>query len=483
MNARILSARHFLHLSLFLITFLSACKKDNKGTGVKEDPIDEQFGLFISDEYGRQLILHGLNTASNAKGDPERMPWIGEHDVEREATQFGFNFVRYLIFWDFIEPEKGVYNSKYLDEVQKRVEWYTNRGMYVMLDMHQDIYSIEFGGDGAPAWAIESDGASWEIDIDGPWWLKNISPAVINAWKNFWGYSRHKHLQEHYIGAWKYVAERFQSNPRVIGYDLMNEPWAGDLVKAFVTGEFERNQLTAFYNRLIPEMRKTETQKYLFFEPAPAPVTFGWPSHLQKINDAIPGNKLVYAPHCYPLSTHEGGPYNASDKKNVKDWHRERKKEVAKHGGIPLMCGEFGLSPGCLDYDVYLKEINGVFDENLWHWAYWSNDNGGWSPIQYDGTETPILQHLVRAYPKATAGRIRSFSYDPDEKIFTMDFVSRPSIGQPTEIFVPKRHYPDGYDLIVETSAEYTQQYDEDKQVISLTVSKQADVKVTISAK
>ncbi len=476
-------SRVFSIVSILLLLTMVACKKDNKTTEIEEEIINDQLGLFISDEYGRQLILHGLNTASNAKGAPDRMPWIGEHDVEREATQFGFNFVRYLIFWDFIEPEKGVFNSQYLDEVQRRVEWYTSRGMYVMLDMHQDIYSIEFGGDGAPAWAIESDGASWEVDMEGPWWLKNISPAVINSWKNFWGYTRHKHLQDHYIQSWKFVAERFKSNPRVIGYDLMNEPWAGDLIKAFVTGAFERNQLTAFYNRLIPELRKVETQKYLFFEPAPAPVTFGMPSHLQKINDAIPGNKLVYAPHCYPLSTHEGGPYNAADKKNVKDWLRERKKEVKKHGGVPLLCGEFGLSPGSEGYDIYLKEINQIFDENLWHWAYWSNDNGGWSPIHHDGTETNILQYLVRAYPKATAGRIRSFSYNPDEKVFMMDFVSNPSLGQPTEIFVPKRHFVNGFDIQIETSAPNTYEYDETRQVISLKVDKKAEVKVTISAK
>lgn len=474
--------RFFTIAGLLVLCTLVSCKKDVKDD-TQTDIIDDQLGLFIADEYGRQLILHGLNTSSSAKSDPERMPWVTEVDVEREATQFGFNFVRYLIFWDFIEPEQGQLNTQYLDEVQKRVEWYTSRGMYVMLDMHQDLYALRLGGDGAPEWAIRPDGASLDTDIDGPWWLKNISPAVINSWKNFWEYSKHKDLQDHYINMWKFVAERFKSNPRVIGYDLMNEPWAGDLVKAFVTGAFERDQLTAFYNRIIPELRKVETQKYIFFEPTPAPVTFGVPSHLKKINDAIPNNKLVYAPHLYPYNTHEGGPYNASDKKNVKDWHRERKKEVAFHGGVPLLCGEFGLSPSCVDYDVYLKEVGQIFDENLWHWAYWSNDNGGWSPIHHDGTETNILQHLVRAYPKATAGRIRSFSYEPDEKIFTMSFVSNPKLGQPTEIFIPKRHFESGFDIIVETTAANNYEYDEIKQVLALTVHQRAEVKVTISAK
>jgi endoglycosylceramidase len=469
-------------LMLFLITSVSiiSCKKD-KNSSENIDALDTEFGPFIADEYGRQLILHGLNTSSGAKSSVDRMPWIKEYHVENEASKYGFNYVRYLIFWDFIEPEQGVYNTEYLNQVQERVEWYTSRGMYVMLDMHQDIYSEVFTGDGAPAWAVRPDGASLDVTMDGPWWLKNISPAVVNSWKNFWGYSKHKDLQDDYIQSWKFVAERFKSNPKVIGYDLMNEPWAGDLVKAFITGDFERTQLSAFYNRIIPALRSIETQKYLFFEPTPAPVTFGAPSYLPKINDANGVNKLVYAPHLYPYSLHEGGPYTAKDQKNVKDWHRERLKEIKKHGNIPLVCGEFGLSPNSEGYDRYLNDVHEIFDTNLWHWAYWSNDDGNWSPLTHADEETPILKELIRAYPKATAGRIRSFNYNKEENIFTMDYVSKSNISQPTEIFIPNRFFTNGFNVEVETTAKYHYDYNEKNQVVSLYVEGQADVKVTIS--
>jgi len=464
-----------------LMAGLLSCKKD-KDNGEPGEEIVTDAHQFISDQFGRQLILHGLNTSSSAKGAPDRMPWIAEQDVEREATLLGFNYVRLLIFWDFIEPEKGTFSAQYLDEVEKRVNWYTSRGMHVMLDMHQDIYSLKFGGDGAPEWAVRPDGASTDIDIDGPWWLANISPAVINSWKNFWEYTNHQDLQDHYILSWKFVAERFKNNPYVIGYDLMNEPWAGDLVKAFITGDFERSQLSAFYKRLIPALREVEPNKYLFFEPAPAPVTFGLPSHLPKVSDTRAGSKLVYAPHCYPASLHEGGPYKASDKKNLKDWERERRKDQAKHGDIPVVCGEFGVSPGSEGFEEFFMDIHDMFDRNLWHWAYWSNDDGGWSPLHRDGTETPILKHLVRAYPKATAGRIRSFSYDMATGVFNMTYTSNTSIQQPTEIFVPKRHFPNGYDLRVEGTSAYTEEFDEVKQLLYLKVNEPATVTVTIMA-
>ncbi|MCO5249282.1 MAG: cellulase family glycosylhydrolase [Chitinophagales bacterium] len=455
---------------------LSACKKDKKTENTEEAV---QFKT-INDEYGRQLILHGLNTSSGAKGAPDRMPWIAESDVEREATQLGFNFVRYLIFWDFVEPEKGKFNTDYLNEVQKRVEWYTDRGMYVMLDMHQDLYSLEFGGDGAPKWAIETDGADNTV-MDGPWWLQNISPAVINAWTNFWEYDKYKYLQDHYIEMWKFVMNHFKNNSHVIGYDLMNEPWGGDLIKTFISGDFESKQLTAFYNRMIPELRKVDNNKYLFFESAPAPVTFGVATRLKKLN--VSTDKLVFAPHVYPLGTHEGKPYSPADKKMVQDWLKERSKEVVRFGGIPLLCGEFGLSPTVKDFDVYLKEITGIFDDNLWHWAYWSNDDGGWSPLRSDGTETEIAQYLVRAYPKATAGSIKNFNYDWDRKVFEMEYTANPSIIQPTEIFVPQRYFPNGYNLDIETSSTYTKDFNESNQTLSLKVDQHADVKVKITAK
>lgn len=471
--------KHFLILLISVVIF--SCKKENERTSYtyQEDP------SIIQDQYGRQLIFHGLNTANISKSDSLRNPWIIESDVEREATDFGFNFVRYLIFWDAIEPQKDVFDPVYLDRVEERVNWYTSRGMYVMLDMHQDLYSLVFGGDGAPAWAIRSNGSA-PINLPGgtPWWLKNIDPAVVNSWINFWSYTAHKDLQDHYILAWKYVMERFKNNPYVIGYDLMNEPWGGDLVKVFITGEFEKQQLTAFYNKLIPALRAVESNKYFFFEPTPAPVTFGAPSKLSKITDTRSTSKLVYAPHCYPFDTHEGVGYTATAKQQLKDWERERKKDVQLHNNVPLLVGEFGLSPSQAGFDQNLKDFYAMADRNQWHWAYWSNDQGGWSPINADRTETPILQYLIRTYPKATAGKIKTFEYNPDSKIFTMSFTSNSSIPEPTEIFIPNRFYPSGWDLSVTGTTNYTQNFDAVKQILDFnTTENNKDITITITPK
>ena len=60
---------------------------------------------YITDAQGRVLILHGVNVMNSSKSDPGRMPSITASDAQRMASDWGFNLVRFLIFWDAAEPE------------------------------------------------------------------------------------------------------------------------------------------------------------------------------------------------------------------------------------------------------------------------------------------------------------------------------------------------------------------------------------------
>src|SRR5690606_37386512 len=145
----------------------AACKKENA-------PFIPAGEHFVTDQYGRTLILHGMSTSNFSKFSPDQLPWINEADVAREAS-YGFNLSRYVIAWAAIEPEKGVFDENYLNETVKRVEWYTSRGMYVLLDMHQDLYSGVFGGggNGAPPWAVRTDGIPiGTYDFGDLWYLQ-----------------------------------------------------------------------------------------------------------------------------------------------------------------------------------------------------------------------------------------------------------------------------------------------------------------------
>ncbi|MFN8294742.1 MAG: cellulase family glycosylhydrolase [Chitinophagales bacterium] len=454
-----------LYILLIFSFLIFSCKKENNTAVVADDP------SIFQDQYGRQLILHGLNTGEK---NPAADPWIQESDVDREDKEFGFNFVRYLILWDGIEPQKDSFDYSYLDRIEQRVNWYTSRGMYVMLDMHQDIYSIVFGGDGAPAWAVHANGHPINTtNTSGAWFLKNLDPAVVAALGNFWDYTTYKELQDHYILMWKKVLERFKNNPNVIGYDVMNEPYGGDFIKA-LTGDFEKNTLKKFYDKLIPAMRSVEPDKYLFFEPQSLYVNFGVTSNLPKINDTRSVPHLGYAPHFYPFFVEAAvSPYDATAKQNTRDCFNSRTKEMKKQN-CPMIIGETGLSPSTVGFGDFLDDMFHYLDSTQSGISYWFNGHGGWAPLNADRSETPILQHLLRTYPKATAGKISKFRFDPVSKKFSMTFISNAAITQPTEIFIPNRFYPAGWNLSVTGTTNYTQTFDAARQVLKFSTSENA---------
>ena len=108
--------------------------------------------------------------------------------------------------------------------------------MYVILDMHQDVYGYGVGDNGAPVWAASPTKIKKLIPDKWPWRMKNLEPKVINSYVQFFKYKKRKELQQHYVAAWLKVISLFKNNPYVLGYDLMNEPHGGKLVKTLAGG-------------------------------------------------------------------------------------------------------------------------------------------------------------------------------------------------------------------------------------------------------
>lgn len=200
----------------------------------------------LVDEHGRELVLHGFNASQWAKHhDGSHGPfasWEGEPDVAFQARQLGCNVVRYLIFWKGVMPEKGRVNGKatedYFDSIQRRLNWYANHGMKVILDMHQDNWSYHCGGNGAADWASDPKPPNPPLDqlpADLDFFFKSASSCVIDSTEAFWNNDPvedgdDKGLQDYFADAWYAVVARFKDHPAVIGYDLINEPIRFDAV-------------------------------------------------------------------------------------------------------------------------------------------------------------------------------------------------------------------------------------------------------------
>jgi endoglycosylceramidase len=267
---------------------------------------EEGYKRFIKDDQGRLLILHGVNVINAAKHDPLRVGDTTREDFLRISRQWGFNAVRLLIFWDGIEPQKGRYDQAYLQRVRQRLNWCAEAGLFVILDMHQDLYSIQFSGDGAPEWAIQDDDQPYEQQT--PWELNYLQPAVKAAINNFWipekGYPE---LQDHFVNATLKAVDTLADHPSVIGIDLYNEPTMASLHGII---NFEKRYLTPLLQRLIDSIRVKHRDLWLFFEPAALGPNQGFSSKLGNLTDPRNGeSRLVYFPHLYTLDLDIRGKY------------------------------------------------------------------------------------------------------------------------------------------------------------------------------
>jgi len=493
--------RYKLLLWLGFSLLICSCKKDkNKGPydPEPENPVDslivDQEGYFMSDQYGRTLILHGMSTSNFSKFSETHLPWIEESDVEREL-QYGFNVCRYVINWSAIEPERGQYNQWYIDETVRRIEWYTSRGMYVLLDMHQDLYSGVFGGggNGAPYWAVNTDGVPiGTYDFGDLWFLQYLTPEVIKAFQNFWKYEEpNQFIQDHFINAWLEIVKRVKDNPYVIGYELMNEPHPGDGTLLH-NKKFAQEQLWGLYDRLIRAIRAIDQDKWIFIEPEFFLVTgFGAQSDLRKVIDYRAGEpRLVFAPHIYPPGMEAGAYYSALDKVTIGEWKKNRRADMQKHSAS-LFCTEFGgKNDRPATSSVYLSDFCDMMDEMSSGWAAWSNDiyemvgSVSYNLFYEDRSERPTLDPLIRTFPRATTGNLKSFKFNSKTRVFDMTYVNNAHIGPYTEIFVPDRKYPEGWDLVVTGTANYTQEWDARLQLLRIKVNDHARIiSITIKPK
>ena len=447
--------------------------------------------FFVKDKHGRSLILHGVNANADAKSDPLRVGWPEEQDYADLSQKWGFNFVRYLVLWDGIEPEKGKYDTAYFSRIRERLDWCQKYNLKVVLDMHQDLYALRYGGDGAPDWAIIDDGEPFEMQQ--PWELNYRQPAVVASINNFWDTTRgHGELQEHYIKAFVEMVKEFKNHPAVIGYDLYNEP-------TMATAEmfsFEEKYLAPFYDKLIKAIRKEDNDNWIFFEPTALGPNQGLKSGLGKIKDYRKGEqRLVYFPHLYTIDLDVIGKYIGFPV-FIDFWASSRNIEIKKQK-TPLMVGEFGLNltkPGALDY---LKKSMKMFDEITSGWAYWAYmkkdtwspfHNEKWSP--FAGNDSPhkiAVSILTRPYPYCVAGHPVSYGFDEDKKEFTLVFQPDKSIKEPTEIYIPDDDYPNGWKLETNINkGNVKQQWVENKNILKLWITTKDDkekVKITVTPK
>ncbi|MDP2790545.1 MAG: cellulase family glycosylhydrolase [Rectinemataceae bacterium] len=161
----------------------------------------------------------------------------------------------------------------------------------------------------------------------------------------------------------------------------------------------------------------------------------------------------------------------------VRAYFREAFARIALHsrnamGGVPSIVGEFGLPFDMNGRKAFrtgnfrlqekaLSAYYDALDANLMNatlWNYAADNTHEWGD-GWNGEDLSVfckedgggraLAGFVRPYAYATAGRIVEMSFKQRSGEFRLRFLPDATIAAPTEVFVPRLQYPEGYALEV----------------------------------
>ncbi len=388
-------------------------------------------GRFV-DAAGRTIVLRGVNVAGNSKVPP----FTGASDPQlfEGLRELGMNVVRLLFTWEAYEPVKGTYDAGYLAYYRAAVEKAHDSGLNVIVDLHQDGFSrasIGGCGDGFPLWALPA-GVTPAAPDNGSacksWGIKMQSDKdMMAAWSAF--YSDAEGVRTGYLAMLGSVATELSSEPAVIGYDLLNEPW-GD----------EVTEIGPLYEEAAAVVRKASPDAILFVSPH-ARTSAGSPTELPKPSF---GN-LAYSPHFYDASVILFKSWSGVEP----DAAFQLMNDTAAAWGAPLFLGEFGAPATTQEANPYMRTLFRHLDDHLSSGAQWVH-TPGWTEIAKDGWNDedfsivagggPRDNFLVRCAPRAIAGLPTSFHVEPSDtaeaSTATLLWDNDPAAGK-TEVYAP----------------------------------------------
>jgi endoglycosylceramidase len=389
-------------------------------------------GGFLRDAAGRAMIVRGANVS----GKNKTPPWFdfqGPSDFARMRVDWGMNGVRFLVEWAAIEPEEGQYDEAYLDAVAQRIEWAEEADLYVVVDMHEDVYGEGFasgGGDGAPAWTCDSYAG---FTPTTPWAIEALEPQVTACVDQFWHSTE---LQAHYAEAWRRVAERLSGFDHVVGFDVMNEPFWG--TAPILT--FEPTLLEPFYEMVVPIVRTAAPGWVAFIEPSSSR-NLGGTTHLVPPSFA----NYVYAPHSYDTGAESGNGFNPMDAPGIESNIAALAAE-AQMLGAALWLGEYGDTDTDPQIAAYMGATCAATGAVAAGSTYWDYTMGGYGMLDVDGGEAqPLVSTIVQPYAERVAGDPLGWTWDAATATFTLTYHPNASIVAPTLVSIPSRLYPAGY--------------------------------------
>lgn len=391
-------------------------------------------GRDLVDGEGRVVIIHGTNVVT--KSPPFHATTSGALSPAQLAAmqRDGLNGVRLGVWPASLMPAPGVVDTAYLEEIAANVRTLSDAGMWVLLDLHQDVFT------GMPDWATTPAAAALPDLVPGAegasWALAYASPRSLRQWDDWWAQvpiAGGRSAIDWFGDGVAALAARFRDEPGVIGIDPLNEPFAGSaFLDCLGTCGDRYRAVEAMHRSFTDKVRAMAPDMNMWWEP----FTIGTPFP----GTPDPGPGVGHNFHAYCLGTDSGKPEQPAPEASalcdgIFTSIFDAADDLRTRWDAPAMLTEFGASGSPLNS----TRTTQLADERLMSWFHWA-----W------GTYPEVVRtNLVRTSAQATAGRPTLQRFDPTTGSYELRFVPDPSVTAPTSVVAPTEVYPAGYTVDV----------------------------------
>lgn len=349
-------------------------------------------GQFIETGTGERVVLQGVALGNEVYSGVELPHFHHNEEDYARVREMNMNSVRFYLHAATLEDEEnpGQYKQSGWDWLDQNVAWAKEHGIYLVLNLHVPPGGYQSLGEGS---------ALWEDPV----------------------------TQERFIRLWREIAARYQGEPTIAGFDLLNEP--------IPTRSIQQWQELA--ERTIWAMREVNPHHMIFVERVNA-VAGDWAENEDRNFFRVQDPNVVYEFHFYkPFHfTHQNAswtPYAAREAQYPDpavaevDWFFVKPKAVTSSPRVPqgdsgwteyvtepflvedealavgkpiLFCEK---NSGQVSFaELQLERVNerGQVEERLWQhkldtqrgWYFWTRDGSGQvEQIPGQGQEPPAL--------------------------------------------------------------------------------------------
>ena len=315
-------------------------------------------GLY-NDDYSLQNTMTSRFGAAGAQSvtDAHQNTWITTTDLDNIAAA-GMNFIRVPIGWNQFLNLDGTWKASPWTKIDWVISEATARGMYVLIDLH----------------TVPGGGCPWGS-------CGRIGPNP----NGFWGNATYQNWVE---DIWKSIATRYNGNPGVAGYDLINEPLID-----YGEDADDVTQKSAYYDRLYDAVRAIDANHTIFLgaffslNSLAHPSVYGW-------------TNVVYEYHPY-------------DMPNSKDWTAQNQLVTNElsglaaklaNPGVPMLYGEYslyynddvwsrfmaGLNVSSVSWSAWTYKVKGTANDGFAYWGMYYNNQRPVPIINSDNSATFI---------------------------------------------------------------------------------------------